>query len=76
MYIDNSADITVTVRRVLWGKLINLGQTCIAPDYILCSRAIQDQFVATAKQVLEEWYGKNPQESPDLARIVSDKHFQ
>lgn len=75
MYIDSSADIDVTVRRVLWGKLINLGQTCIAPDYVLCSRDVQNKFVEKAKDVLKEWYGDNAKESPDLARVISDRHF-
>lgn len=69
-------DITIAARRVLWGKLINFGQTCVAPDYLLCSRSVQEAFVTAAKEVLREWYGDDPKESPDLARIVSDKHFQ
>ncbi|XP_033227379.1 aldehyde dehydrogenase, dimeric NADP-preferring isoform X2 [Belonocnema kinseyi] len=76
VYIDSSADISITVKRVLWGKFINNGQTCIAPDYILCTSEVQNQFVQEAKKVLKEWYSENPQESPDLCRIISDNHFQ
>lgn len=56
VYIDNTANIPMTVRRVLWGKNLNAGQTCIAPDYILCSREVQTKFIEEAKKVFEEWY--------------------
>ncbi|XP_049876612.1 aldehyde dehydrogenase, dimeric NADP-preferring isoform X1 [Pectinophora gossypiella] len=75
VYIDNTVDIIVTARRILWGKFINAGQTCIAPDYILCSREVQDKFVEASKKVLKEWYGDDPQKSPDLCRIVNNRHF-
>lgn len=75
-YIDHTVDMDLAVRRVLWGKLINLGQTCIAPDYVLCSEDVQEQFVKKAKAALHEWYGDDPQKSPDLARIVSEKHVK
>lgn len=74
VYIDDTVNMDIAVRRILWGKCINLGQTCIAPDYILCSKEVQDKFVSKAKEVLKEWYTENPQKSPDLCRIVTDKH--
>lgn len=74
-YIDNTTDILVTAKRILWGKFINAGQTCIAPDYILCTKEVQDKFVEAAKKVLQEWYGNEPQKSPDLSRIVNNRHF-
>lgn len=76
VYIDNTVDMGIAVRRILWGKCINAGQTCIAPDYILCSKAVQASFLAKAKEVLEEWYGSNVKSSPDFCRIVSDKQFR
>ncbi|CAH0695748.1 unnamed protein product [Spodoptera exigua] len=75
VYIDNTADIMITTKRVLWGKFINAGQTCIAPDYILCTKETQDKFVAAAKKILQEWYGPDPQKSPDFARIINSRHF-
>lgn len=66
----------ITVKRILWGKFINVGQTCIAPDYILCSKEVQDKFVEIAKKVLKEWYGEDPQKSPDLCRIINSRHFR
>ncbi|XP_055537748.1 aldehyde dehydrogenase, dimeric NADP-preferring-like isoform X1 [Wyeomyia smithii] len=75
-YIDSSADIAIATRRILWGKFINAGQTCIAPDYILCSKDIQEQFLKEAKSILKEWYGENPKHSPDLCRIINQQHFK
>lgn len=60
----------------MWGKCINMGQTCIAPDYILSTKAVQEKFVTKAKEAIREWYGDNPQRSPDLSRIVNDKNFR
>nr|XP_045622453.1 aldehyde dehydrogenase, dimeric NADP-preferring-like isoform X3 [Procambarus clarkii]XP_045622455.1 aldehyde dehydrogenase, dimeric NADP-preferring-like isoform X3 [Procambarus clarkii]XP_045622456.1 aldehyde dehydrogenase, dimeric NADP-preferring-like isoform X3 [Procambarus clarkii] len=74
LYIDDSVDMDVAVRRILWGKCINVGQTCIAPDYVLCSKQVQKKFVDKARDVLKEWYGEDPKSSPDLCRIVSEKH--
>lgn len=75
-YIDATVNIPYAVRRILWGKFINSGQTCIAPDYILCTENMQSKFIEEAKAVLFEWYGSNPQNSPDLCRIINDTHFK
>jgi acyl-CoA reductase-like NAD-dependent aldehyde dehydrogenase len=75
-YIDSSADIAKTVKRILWGKCINSGQTCIAPDYILCTREVQDKFVKYAQKVILEFYGSDVEASADLCRIVTDRHFE
>ncbi|XP_042221629.1 aldehyde dehydrogenase, dimeric NADP-preferring-like [Homarus americanus] len=75
-YIDNSVDLNLAVRRVLWGKMQNLGQTCIAPDYLLCSKALQDPIIKKVKEVLREWYGHDPKDSPHLARIVAERHVE
>lgn len=76
VYIDNTVDIEMTTKRILWGKLMNLGQTCIAPDYILCNKEIQGQVIEAAKKILLEFYGDNAMESPDLCRIVNNANFQ
>ncbi|XP_058799819.1 aldehyde dehydrogenase, dimeric NADP-preferring isoform X4 [Phymastichus coffea] len=76
VYIDGTSEMPVTVKRILWGKFINVGQTCIAPDYIICSKEVQNVFIKEAKIIMKEWYGDNPKESPDLCRIVSDRHYQ
>ncbi|XP_021931429.1 aldehyde dehydrogenase, dimeric NADP-preferring-like isoform X4 [Zootermopsis nevadensis] len=76
VYIDNTVDMEVAARRIMWGKCANAGQTCIAPDYILCSKEVQEDFVGNAKTALKEFYGENPKNSPDLCRIISDRHYQ
>jgi acyl-CoA reductase-like NAD-dependent aldehyde dehydrogenase len=53
-----------------------VGQTCIAPDYILCSTEVQNAFIKEAKLILKEWFGENPQNSQDLCRIINEKHYQ
>ncbi|XP_062708130.1 aldehyde dehydrogenase, dimeric NADP-preferring isoform X6 [Aedes albopictus] len=75
-YIDSTADIPIATKRILWGKFINAGQTCIAPDYLLCSKQVQKQFLEEAGKILKEWYGNNPKDSPDLCRIINQQHFQ
>ncbi|KAK2724439.1 aldehyde dehydrogenase family 3 member B1-like isoform X3 [Artemia franciscana] len=75
-YIDGTADMDITVRRILWGKFTNLGQTCIAPDYILCTKEVEKKFISKAREVLKEWYGEKPQDSPCLGRIINERHFK
>uniref|UniRef100_A0A3B4HCU6 Aldehyde dehydrogenase n=1 Tax=Pundamilia nyererei TaxID=303518 RepID=A0A3B4HCU6_9CICH len=70
-YIDKSCNIRVACRRITWGKFINCGQTCIAPDYILCEPCIQDYLSAP----FQEFYGADPKCSPDYGRIVNQRHF-
>ena len=73
--VTTSADVTVSARRVAWGKCINAGQTCVAPDYVLVHESIADQFVADLGTAITEFYGENVAASPDYGRIVSDRHF-
>lgn len=74
-YINKDADIGITTRRILWGKFMNCGQTCIAPDYILCNKETQEKFVQEAKKVIAEWYGNDAKASPDLCRIINQNNF-
>lgn len=67
--------MTVAVKRILWGKLVNAGQTCIAPDYVLCSPEVQEKFIATSKQVIAEFYQSDPKLSESYARIINAKNF-
>ncbi|KAK0177982.1 hypothetical protein PV328_001972 [Microctonus aethiopoides] len=76
VYIDNTINLEMAVKRIIWGKFINAGQTCIAPDYLLCTKEISDGFIEIARKILEEWYGQNPKDSPDLCRIINQKNFQ
>jgi len=74
-YIDTGSDLNLVAKRVMWGKLTNMGQTCIAPDYLLCHRDIQEKFIVEMKKVLVQFYGENQQKSKDLGRIVNDRNF-
>ncbi|XP_076380158.1 aldehyde dehydrogenase type III isoform X2 [Megalopta genalis] len=76
VYVDNTVDINIAAKRILWGKCINVGQTCIAPDYVLCTPEVQTKFLNEANKIIKEWYGENPKESPDLARIINENHYQ
>ncbi|RZJ65850.1 MAG: aldehyde dehydrogenase [Flavobacterium sp.] len=71
-----SANLKLAAKRIVWGKFINAGQTCIAPDYVLVESSIKTKFIQFLKDEIVLAYGENPQESADLARIVSEKHWQ
>jgi len=73
--IDQHTNIKQTARKVAWGKFLNAGQTCIAPDYILIHQSIKEQFVDALKSALIEFYGEVPSSSPHYARIINQKHF-
>jgi len=74
--IADDADIELTARRVVWGKFINSGQTCVAPDYILISPAVKDEFIEALRIEIVKAYGENPEESDDYGRIISSGHFK
>ncbi len=74
--VDSDIDLDVTVKRIAWGKFVNAGQTCIAPDYILVNKKIKKEFTEKLKQTITEFYGADPKSSPDFPRIVSDRHFE
>ena len=73
--IDKGADIRVAARRVAWGKSLNAGQTCIAPDYLLLHRDIKDEFLKALEEEFRELLGEDPKKTPHFVRIVSDKAF-
>jgi aldehyde dehydrogenase (NAD+) len=73
-YVHASADLDVAARRIAWGKLLNAGQTCIAPDYVLADRSIRDRLVERLQAQITEFYGKDPKSSDSLGRIVNERH--
>ncbi|XP_074951230.1 aldehyde dehydrogenase family 3 member B1-like isoform X2 [Phalacrocorax aristotelis] len=75
-YVSDTCDVQNVARRVAWGRFFNAGQTCIAPDYVLCSAEMQEKLLPALHKTITEFFGPNPQESPDFARIVGDRHFQ
>ena len=74
--IDSTAKIKLAAKRVVFGKYLNCGQTCVAPDYILCHKSVKDDFIAEVKKQIEKQYGENPLGNPDYGKIVNEKHFE
>jgi len=74
--VDKDANLAVAARRIAWGKLINSGQTCIAPDYLFAHASIKDQLLDKVIEEVEKMYGKNPQESRFYPRIIHQQAHQ
>jgi acyl-CoA reductase-like NAD-dependent aldehyde dehydrogenase len=72
--VDAKTNLKTTAKRIAWGKFLNAGQTCIAPDYLLVDRRIKADLIAEIRKKIQEFYGNDPAQSPDYARIVSHKH--
>lgn len=69
--VDPTADLKLTARRLVWGKLINTGQTCIAPDHLYVHSSIRDALVVELKRVIQEFYSENPEKHADYPRLIS-----
>jgi aldehyde dehydrogenase (NAD+) len=74
--VSRNADVEVAARRLAWGKFLNAGQTCIAPDYVLVERPVHDELIDRVRDAVVAFYGDDPSASPDYARIVSDRHLR
>jgi len=77
LFLDDSVDLRLAAKRIVWGKMINLGQTCVAPDYVLCNSAIRDKLVDKINETMEEFFGpaQDREKCMDLCRIVNDRHY-
>lgn len=73
--VDKTADIEISARRICWGKFMNAGQTCIAPDYIVVHKDVKDALLQALKTQIHTFYGYNPQQSKDYGRIINQNHF-
>ena len=73
--VDQSANIRLAARRIVFGKYLNCGQTCVAPDYIYCHRSVKDALVKEIKQQIQIQYGRDPLHNPDYGKIINEKHF-
>lgn len=73
--VDETASIEVAARRIMWGKSINAGQTCVAPDYLLVHEKVKDKLFEAMKKAVSEFYGEDAGKSLDYASIINDKHF-
>jgi aldehyde dehydrogenase (NAD+) len=74
--VDRSANLRVAARRIVWGKLMNAGQVCIAPDYVLVDEAVEAALLTHMAAAIKEFYGEDARQSPDYARIVNQHHFR
>ncbi|HNP33149.1 MAG TPA: aldehyde dehydrogenase [Flavobacterium sp.] len=73
--IDETANLKLAAKRIVWGKFLNAGQTCIAPDYLLVSEKAKPFFIDFLKKEIEAAYGENPEASPDFPRIINEKNW-
>jgi len=73
--IDSTAKIQLAAKRIVFGKFLNCGQTCVAPDYILCHESVKEQLIAELRSQIAKQYGQQPLENPDYGKIVNRKHF-
>lgn len=73
--VAEDANLKLAARRIVWGKFINAGQTCVAPDFVYVPEQIRDELLRRMKQEVERFYGEKPLANPNYTRIVSWKHF-
>ncbi len=74
--VHDDAKLDIAVKRIVNGKFLNAGQTCIAPDYVLVHKAIEEEFLAGLKQRIVSVYGEDPRQSPDFGRIINGNHWR
>ncbi|MBR5278808.1 MAG: aldehyde dehydrogenase [Clostridia bacterium] len=73
--VDETAKIPLAAKRIVFGKYLNCGQTCVAPDYILCHQSVKEQLIAELKKQITLQFGEKPLNNPNYGRIINDKHF-
>lgn len=74
--VDETANLQLAARRIVFGKFLNCGQTCVAPDYILCDAGIKDRLIQALKQEVRRQFGEQPLENPDYGKIISPRHME
>ncbi len=74
--VEKSANLKLAARRIVFGKFLNCGQTCVAPDYVYCDRQIKDALVAEIKKEIVRQFGNDPLANTDYGKIINEKHFQ
>ncbi len=73
--VDDTAKIKLAAKRIVFGKFINCGQTCVAPDYVLCQSSIKDALITEICKQIKKQYGLNPLQNKDYGKIINEKHF-
>jgi aldehyde dehydrogenase (NAD+) len=74
-FIDISVNLKIAAKRIVFGKFINCGQSCIAPDYVLIPSKLKEEFIGYLREFIEEFYTKEPKQSSEYSRIINSKHF-
>lgn len=74
--VDSTAKIRLAAKRIVFGKYLNCGQTCVAPDYILCDKRIRDELITAILAEIEKQFGKKPLKNPNYGKIINEKHFE
>ena len=73
--VDQTANIRLAAKRIVFGKYLNCGQTCVAPDYIYCHRSVKDKLIKEVRKQIQKQYGIQPLRNPDYGKIINEKHF-
>ena len=73
--VDKTANIKLAAKRIVFGKYLNCGQTCVAPDYVYCDRAVKDKLIAAIKQQIKKQYSSSPLSNKNYGKIINEKHF-
>ncbi len=73
--IDHTANIKMAAKRLVFGKYLNCGQTCVAPDYVLVEASVKEQLVEEIRKQIKKQYGEKPLENPDYGKIINEKHY-
>ena len=73
--VEESANIPLAAKRIVFGKFLNCGRTCVAPDYVLCARAVKDEFIAAVASEIKKQFGERPLDNKNYGKIINQKHF-
>ncbi len=73
--VDKTANLKLAARRIVFGKFLNCGQTCVAPDFLYCEASVKDRLVAEIQKEITRQYGSSPLENPDYGHIINEKHY-
>lgn len=73
--VDKQVDVDLAARRIVWGKFLNAGQTCVAPDYLMVHKEVKQKLFESMKKYIQEFFGDTPCQNKDYPKIINDKHF-
>lgn len=76
VFIDSSSDLNIAAHRIVWAKCVNVGQTCIAPDYVMVERSVHDKLIEEMKKTVKQYYPNGTRASPDFGRVINDRQFK